>query len=84
MKRRLHRLSGLFLVVGVSAALSACAQGQSTEAARQVMMDKERALNVNAKTSVREAVASILRGDDAECRSTSSPHTTSLRRWART
>lgn len=65
MKRRLHRLRGLFLVVGVSAALSACTQGQSTEAACQVVMDKERALNVNAKTSVREAVASILRGDDA-------------------
>ncbi|TSI12431.1 hypothetical protein [Brevibacterium aurantiacum] len=65
MKRRLHRFRGLFLVVGVSAALSACAQGQSIESACQVVMDKERALTVNAKTSVRETVASILRGDDA-------------------
>lgn len=50
MSRRLHLLSGLFLVVGVSAALSACAQGQRTEATCRVVMDNERALNFNAKT----------------------------------
>lgn len=66
MGRRPHRLGGVLVAVGLTVALSACAQGQSTEAACRIVMENERALSVNAETSVREAVLSILNGSDAE------------------
>lgn len=59
-----RRIGGAVAVVGLAAALVSCSGGgQTLDAACKIVTENERALMVNAETTVLEAASAILGGD---------------------